>query len=558
MKKLIFITIILGVAVGAAGFWYWQRNPYSKEILKLEILGPEKAIISQEVEYAVKYRNNGDVRLEEPRLTFEFPENTVLEMGDSLRIEKGSDELGDIYPGEEKTFKFKGRIFGKEGDARTAKAWLSYKPKNLQAAYESGTTFTTILEAIPITFDFDLPTKVESGRELKFSLNYYSTLNYPLTDLGVRIEYPLGFEFLESKPRGLEKNEWEISVLNKAEGGRIEIKGKLAGEAKEQRIFRAFLGIWIKDQWVALKEISKAVEISTPRLSVFQRINSQGQYSASPGDILHYEIFFRNISQEPFTDLFLIVTLNGNPFDMETIKTETGQFNKGDNSIVWDWRSVSKLKFLDQGDEGKVEFWINLKDDWGTSGPGENNVVLKDTVLVSQIKEEFEIKVSSKLAISQQGFFLDDVFGNTGLFPPKAGEETTYTIIWNAQNYYNDAGNVKVTAKLPQNARLTGKIFPGTESPNFSFDSQSREIVWKVKDGKDMEAGTGVLNQAPNVSFQAALIPSVDQIGQTAEIIGEARIVGEDRWTEKILEGKSFAITTALSSDSPGQGVVEQ
>ena len=73
-----------------------------------------------------------------------------------------------------------------------------------------------------------------------------------------------------------------------------------------------------------------------------------------------------------------------------------------------------------------------------------------------------------------------------------------------------------------------------------------------------MEAGTGVLNQAPNVSFQAALIPSVDQIGQTAEIIGEARIVGEDRWTEKILEGKSFAITTALSSDSPGQGVVEQ
>ena len=119
MKKLIFITIILGVTVGAAGFWYWQRNPYSKEILKLEILGPEKAIISQEVEYAVKYRNNGDVRLEEPRLTFEFPENTVLEMGDSLRIEKGSDELGDIYPGEEKTFKFKGRIFGKEGDART-------------------------------------------------------------------------------------------------------------------------------------------------------------------------------------------------------------------------------------------------------------------------------------------------------------------------------------------------------------------------------------------------------------------------------------------------------
>ncbi len=557
MKKLILIIVIAGIVVGAAGFWYWQRNPYSKEILKLEILGPEKAIISQEVEYTVKYRNNGDVRLEEPRLTFEFPENTVLEEGEALRIEKSSDELGDIYPGEEKTFKFKGRIFGKEGDVRTAKAWLSYKPKNLQAAYESSTTFTTILDAIPITFDFDLPTKVESGRELKFFLNYYSTLNYPLTDLGVRIEYPFGFEFSESKPRGIEKNEWEIPVLNKAEGGRIEIKGKITGAAKEQRTFRAVLGIWIKDQWVALKEISKAVEISTPRLSVFQRINSQSQYAASPGDILHYEIFFRNVSQEPFTDLFLIATLNGKPFDFGTIKTETGLSNKGDNSIVWDWRTVSKLKFLDQGDEGMVEFWINLKDDWGASGPGEKNVLAKNTVLISQIKEEFEIKVSSKLAISQQGFFLDDVFGNIGPFPPRVGEETTYTITWNAQNYYNDAGNVKVMAKLPQNARLTGKIFPATESSNFSFDSQSREIVWKVKDGKDMEAGTGVLNQAPSISFQVALTPNISQAGQAAEIIGEAKIIGEDRWTEKILEGNSPAITTAFSGNSVDQGVVQ-
>ena len=81
MRKFIFIIIILCIALGIAGFWYWQRNPYSKEILKLEILGPEEAAVSEEVEYTVKYKNNGNVRLEEPRLIFEFPEYTLLEEG---------------------------------------------------------------------------------------------------------------------------------------------------------------------------------------------------------------------------------------------------------------------------------------------------------------------------------------------------------------------------------------------------------------------------------------------------------------------------------------------
>ena len=114
MKKFIFIIIVLGLILGAIGFWYWNRNSYSKEILKLEILGPERASISQEVEYTVKYKNNGNIKLEDPRLIFEFPKNTILvsspsESGKgsvpSERIEIGSEKLGDIYPGEEKIFK---------------------------------------------------------------------------------------------------------------------------------------------------------------------------------------------------------------------------------------------------------------------------------------------------------------------------------------------------------------------------------------------------------------------------------------------------------------------
>ena len=568
MKRIIIFITVLGAGLAIAGFWFWERNPYSKDILKLEILGPEQALIFEEVEYTVKYKNNGNIRLEEPRLIFEFPENTLSliqsdEAGQKQvllkRQEMGPEELGDIYPGEEKTFKFKGRLFGQEGEVKTVKVWLNYQPKNLKARYESATTFTTVIESVPLTLDFDLSSKVEAGRDFRFSLNYFSSLNYPLINLGIKIEYPSGFEFLGSTPDSLGKNEWEIPLLNKAEGGRIEIRGRLMGEAREQKIFQASLGAWQENKFIVLKEITRGVELAQPNLSIFQRINGSDQYIAKPGDLLHYEIFFRNISQEPFTDLFLVTRLDGRAFNFNSIKSDSGQFSEGDNSVVWDWRDVSKLKFLGQGEEGKVEFWINLKD-FNVTSPQERNFLLKNNVLISQIKEEFETKISSNLVISQKGYFKDEVFGNSGPIPPEVGEKTTYTITWQAKNYYNDIKNAKVKAVLPSNVELTGEIFPKSEVSKFSFDQASREIVWVLGDNQILPSGTGVLGPAPNISFQVSLTPASDQKGKKATIIGEARISGDDQWADTFIQTISSAIDTNLPDDSTvseEQGIVK-
>jgi len=52
-KKFIFFFII--IILLAIGFWYWHSQSYSKEILKLEILGPEKAALGENIEYIVKF-----------------------------------------------------------------------------------------------------------------------------------------------------------------------------------------------------------------------------------------------------------------------------------------------------------------------------------------------------------------------------------------------------------------------------------------------------------------------------------------------------------------------
>jgi len=542
-KRFFNTLIILFIVFVAIAFSSWRRNTYSKEVLKLEILGPTEVTLAQEVEYIVKYKNNGNFRLENPELIFIPPENSIKDEKIFERQILGKEQLGEaIYPGEEKNIPIKMRLLGKEGEGKIIKASLSYQPKNLKARYESSTSFTTIIKSVPLTFEFDLPSKVESSKDFLFRINYFSNLDYLLTDLRCQIEYPAGFEFVESTPRSLDKVEWQIPILNKSEGGRIEVTGRISGEIGEAKIFKAKLGIIKDGNFVLLKEITGGVEIVKLSLYLRQEINGNPQYVALPSDWLHYEVVFKNIGEDDLNNLFMVNQLEGEAFDFETIKSDLGSAQLGDNSVVFDWKRVPKLQYLAPMEEGKVDFWIKLKDDLGNV----KNPTLRNKIFIGQVKEEFITKISSKLEIVQKGYFQDEVFGNSGPLPPTVGKSTTYTIIWQVKNYYSDVKNGKIKAVLPEGVELTGKIFPEEEFSKFAFDSQSREIVWSIG---DLERGAGVFNPGKTLAFQITFSPKESQRGQTPEIIGQAKIEGLDSWTERDLEVFSPAINTNLPDD---------
>jgi hypothetical protein len=519
--------------------------------VRLEILGPSEAQAFEEIEYLVKYKNNGSAVLEDAQLTFQYPENSIPVNGENSDKKRIIMALEDIYPGEERSVSFKARLIGKENDTLKAEAQLRYRPKNLKAFFESSTTLTSEISLLPLNFEIDVPSKVEAGKDLQFFLNYFSNSDWPLSDLRVKIEYPNGFEFLSSKPQALEKTEWDLPLLNKVEGGRIEIKGKLFGQIRENKIFKATIGFWQQGRFILLKEVTKGTEILKPSLVVFQQINGSADYVASLGDVLHYEIFFRNIGEEPFRDMFLVSKLEGSVFDFDTLRVVDGQFNKEENFIIWDWREIPKLKFLEAGEEGKVEFWISLKKNLDPQDRGKD-LILKNQITLSQVRENFETKIRSQLAVSQKVFFDDEVFGNSGPTPPKVGQTTTYTVVWQAQSYYSDLSNVKVKAVLPQNVRLTGRIFP--EGAPLTFDSASREVVWSLG---ELSSRNEAEKSSPLLAFQIAFTPDSSQIGQTPQIIGRAVISGQDNFTGKSLQSEAPDLTTALPDDSSFGGSVK-
>jgi len=553
MNKKILLILLIIVVAGVGAFLYYREGMFSKEILRLEILGPETAKIGEEIEYTVQYKNNGNFVLENPKLTFILPENSLTE-DDRTMLVKG---LEDIYPGNQGFVKVKARLFGKDGDFKNAKASLSYTPKNITAPFTSNTTFATKIDATPITLSFDLPTKAEQGKNLQFSINYFSNVDYPLENLSIKIDPAVGFEFVSTDPVSLDNSEWKLKTLNKAQGGRISISGKVLAENNQNLNFLAKIGMWQNGSFVVIKETSIQVQIIQPLLFVSQQINGSANYVASPGEILHYQIFFKNIGNTPFDNLFMIAKLESQALDMSTIQTENGgQIQGDDNMIVWDHSQVDALRKLNVQQEGQVSFSVKVKSDWVPLATDVNSTTITNSVNISQITQKFTIKLSSGLVISQKAYYKNSDITNSGLIPPKVGKTTTYTINWEIKNYFSDTKNVKVRAVLPQGVSLTGLIMPQDELSNFSFDSQSREIVWSAG---DILAGTGVNGDPVTLSFQVSLTPTVLQKGTVAPLIGKAQISGENQFTNTTITAQDPAVDTSLPDDfaNSGGGIVQ-
>lgn len=541
--KILLFLIILVIITAAVGYWVYDSNTYSKEVLRLEIIGPEEAMVGEEIEYTVKIKNNSDIRLEEPQLTFEYPQGSIVPEGQTLRVIKSKEEFGGfIYPAQEKPFTFKARVFGKGGDIKEAKAMLSYRPRNIKAGYVSKTSQLLTIREVPLTFEFDIPSNVGPGQELNYSLNYFSSVDYPLSDIEVRMTYPSGFSLKETDPKGISDYQWRIPLLNTAQGGRLDIKGNLSGRTGETKIFKAEFGIWQGGEFVVLKNITKQVQLKEPSLYITQTVNNSVDYTADPGDLLHYNVVFRNIGISPLQNLFLAIRLNGILFDYDSIRSIDGQYQSGDNSIIWDSRNNSKLQFLDIGEEGEVEFWVDIKDQEQqfTKAKLENEIILDST------RKRFTVKVNSLLALEQNAYVGDEIFGSEADFPLRVNDKGTFTVIWRVKNYYNPLQDVKLSSVLPQNVKLTGKVMP----QKLSFDPDTREIIWAIG---EMDPGQG-LEQPHQLAFQIELDPNSSQRDEYAKLLEPSLLVGTDTWTDKQLTATSSVITTQIFGE---QGIIE-
>ncbi|MDD5750889.1 MAG: hypothetical protein PHU56_04630, partial [Candidatus Pacebacteria bacterium] len=400
------------------------------------------------------------------------------------------------------------------------------------------------IQFVPLTFEFDLPAKAEPGDDLEFSLNYFSNMQGVLENLRVRVFYPDGFRFFTASPKPLGESEWKPQPLSPADGGRITIKGNIEGQEGDKKMFRAQLGVVKDDTFIALKDAAQGIEMTQPSLYISQMINGSQNYVADVGDMLHYEVFFKNIGKKPIEKRFLLLNLEGDFYDLNTLRTLDGDAGKGDNSIIWDWKNVSDLRYLDPDEEGRVEFWIKAKD--GLAGRKIKNPVLVDKITAGGSQKTFETRINSSLGVTQSAYFHDIQFNSSGV---TSASINTFTVLWEIENSWNDLTNVKVRATLPENVRPTGHTVP--VDAKFTFDPSSRQIVWSIGDIAAFMTSQDAEGSSSALWFQVELDANNASTTSSGILVNEAEISGQDTFTGEDVSEKTKAIAVSSVVVSP-------
>jgi hypothetical protein len=528
LKKIILICLLIALAVLLIlAWWLNQRNVSSRSDIFLELIAPETVVVGRPIEYTLRVKNQGNFTLSNAELLFEFPRYArPIDPAENIVRQKLEQ---DIYPGQEQQFTFQAKVFGQEDEILTAKAQIDYQVPGLRVYYNAETSATTVISSVPLTLDLSLPQAVSPDKEFQFSLNYFSSLDETIENMGIRLSATRGFELIESTPATNEPGEWEIPFLISQDGGRIRLTGR-ASDSVPEIVLTAQLGVWTEQGFAPLKRISRKIEIADAPILLSLQTNNSFDYIASPGDSLHYQIYFRNTTERPLESQFLTASLKGDYFDLETVRATQATYQPGHNAILWDWRVVPELRFLDRDEEGVVDFWVDLKQDW----PIRSLSPQIDLELeIGSIRQVFSTKINSRLELVQKVYADNEFFDDIGPIPFMLEETTRYTVFWELTNSYNTVDDIWIATDLPQGSMFADSLFPEEERERINFYPAENRLVWDVG---QLEPG-----QKAVLAFQLAVNPSTVQDLENP-FIGSSEGQGRDLWTEQVISFESSEV----------------
>lgn len=555
--RLYSLIALAGIFLIAVGFFIWGQFSFSKNDFQIEIYAPQKAISGETISYLVQYKNNNNVNLENVKFQFYFPEGSIIKDKEEGRAFLERD-LKTIFSGQAGEEEFRVQITGVKNEIKKAKVVVSFNPSSISSTYETQVEQETEIIAVPLILNLNLPEKSVSGQKINFNLQYLNDSDILFEDLKILVKYPSGFIFEEAIPEPVEeKIIWRFDEFAAQESGEIKISGVLSGDGGEVKSFEAILGVEQDGNFIELDRTLRSTQIDQAPLSIWQKINQEENYTANWGDSLSFEIFYKNTSRENIRGVTVSAKLDPKAIDLTTLNIPQGSFDGRTNTIYWTNVGVADLGFLQEGQEGSLKFFVQVRNDAPINSFLDKNFVISVrskidspniplSLVGTQIGSEdvLEIPLNSLLKLDALGYFNDDTFSNTGPIPPRVGQETTYTLYWNVTNASNDVKDVTVQAFLPENVEWTGNISPAGQ--DLSFDRSTRKITWKLG---SLNPGVGYVLPAKQVAFQVALTPSIVQVNQSANLLRESKIYAKDNFTGQSLENSDELITTELPDD---------
>lgn len=553
-RFFIFSFVFFLLALGGAAFSVYRGTlTLSSKNVDVSILGNSFVAAGETLPIQVEIANSNSASLLNATLALDYPKGSSDAAGtDTVHTEQ---PLGTIGAGQTKGQDFSIVLYGQQGESETITATLSYNLQNSSAVFQKTKTFAVTISSSPLTLTVSSPTALAANQP--FELTIHNTFNgdNPLSNVITRVEYPNGFIFASATPTPTGGNNvWALGDLENGADKTIVVKGKLAGQQDEQKSFRVYVGTPVSATNNTIGTVYNSalntVTLAEPFISAQMTLNGQSSdITAVPvGDAINGVISWVNNSALAISNPTFTVLLDGTSIDGSTVSTDKGSYSAEDNVITWTGSSDTDIATIAPGQHGLLTFSFSPKaGDTSDSavhlsvqGTFPDNNYAQQTISDIDVKT---IRFSAHLQFASQAFYSVGPIKNTGPFPPKAAQPTTYTVTWTARPSENSLTNVAASAVLPAGVEWAGVVSPQSEPVAYSADT--RTITWNV----GVLPKTTNVPQIKTVSFQVKTQPTKAQIGQVLPLLGETTVIGTDAIANVPLTATRPALTTSLDSD---------
>ncbi len=575
MKFLLYAILVLLLVTAIVGFILFGGPSGSRISLEFSDLG--EVVAGQSFATEVSFSNNTDEVLKNARLSITLPDDVYF-VGESEEQRVIEKIVGDIGPASLGKESFNLVATYHDESVREIKARLVYSAvSNERVAFEtlSSKEFKTGRSAVNL--EFEAPESVFSGENFEVKVKYRNAAGKNLKGLTLRADYPAVFKFDESTVKPDQGNNvWENINLNLDEEREFVIKGSMIGEQGSSFDLKFSVLADISGQNYLMTENLATIKVSEAPLTVSVSVvgvggvsipsseNSPGGYVTVLSDSLRYQLTYKNNAQAVFKNVNLKVKLAGEMFDFTSLKSD-GSFNFFDKTITWTSGNVAKLSEIGPGDGGEVFFDIKVKDNFNIKRLSDKNYTLKTEAQIDSASlpegfggsklisvDKLETKVAGGLSIESKGYFRDAASGilNKGNFPPKVGGATQFTVHLQVLGLAADVSGVEAVVPLASGIKWTG-VVKSNSGGDPIYDSVSNKVSWKID---RVLANKGVVGEPIEAIFQIEFIPTISQVGQVVNLLGEASVKGEDMFAGVVLSDTDDKIDLNLPDDATVAG----
>jgi hypothetical protein len=570
-KKVILLGILAAAAYFAYSYWLADSNNVNG--LDFKISAPENILAGEEFSYQITYHNPTKYILSQARLEIQYPENFVFSLA-SLAPTSGNYgwDLPDLDPGATNSITVTGRLINQPDSANVIVGYLSYTPGALSSQFKKEASASTIVSGLGFTADLDYSGTAFINQDNEITLILSDVQENYLGDFNIAFTLPIeanasvvtadekiattsakaaaatSTKIIVAKTGGAS---WQVSNLLQASGRQeIPLVYKIKEKSDNIEIKVRLEKKLENGEAYVFWEKSFKPELVSSDLNLTMILNgSKSDSAVNFGQPLHYSLTYSNRGSAAYKDVIIMAALNSNFLDWNSLVDD----KKGEvrnKTIIWTKNEIPELAEIKPGDEGAIDFSINLStfqdSDQGQELSvisygqyGMNNKTVKDNENKSNT---ITSRINSDLSLSENILYFnsDNLPVGSGPLPPKVGEKTSVKVYWTVKNNLHELTDARVVFALP--SYVSWDSNNTTNVGNIYYDGATRQVIWEI-------GRLPISAYRVDAEFGISITPADGDRNKILVLSPGSTVSAMDTETKETITKKTEAKTTKLEDD---------